>query len=83
MKQRLLLSLLSILAIVYFALPRLPMEGGTAAVAFTWIWLGFAFVAFGGNLAGLLYGQKKDREEGRRKKVEKIRTRTYGRGTGV
>lgn len=58
MKQRLLLSLLLAMALVYFALPQLPLGvdglGGIFAIA----WLVFALMVIGGNLYGLLYMKK-------------------------
>lgn len=59
LKQRMLLSLLSILALVYLALPILPMNKGNAAILFTFVWLGFCVIAFGGNLSGILFRIKR------------------------
>ena len=57
MKQRLFLSVLCILFLMYDAMPRfqidLTMEG-----AFFSLWLLFAMMALGGNLAGLFFGKR-------------------------
>ncbi|MCA0986340.1 hypothetical protein [Guptibacillus algicola] len=56
MKQRLFLSVLCILFLVYDAVPRfqfdLTMEG-----AFFGLWLVFALMALGGNFVGLYFGR--------------------------
>lgn len=83
MKQRLILSLLSILALVYFALPRLPFHGGLTAHLFMCVWIGFCVIAFGGNLSGLLYGRRRSRQKHMAKKQRKTRERHYGRGTSI
>ncbi|HET7578371.1 MAG TPA: hypothetical protein VFK33_03745 [Bacillales bacterium] len=83
MKQRLLLSLLAIAALGYFALPRLPVHGDPADVLFSWVWIGFCVVAFGGNLAGLLYRPVNARKTQDRKKPKVSRVRPYKRGTGA
>ncbi|WP_216828925.1 hypothetical protein [Alkalihalobacterium elongatum] len=61
MKQRLLLCLLLALALIYFAVPRIPLGdpglGGLFAIA----WLTFALIVVGGNLVGLLYNKKKQK----------------------
>ncbi|WP_270179571.1 hypothetical protein [Alkalihalobacillus sp. CinArs1] len=57
MKQRLFLSVLCILFLVYDAVPRfqfdLTLEG-----AFFGLWLVFALMALGGNFVGLYFGRK-------------------------
>ena len=58
MKQRLFLSVLSIVALVYFALPRLPIHKEGVALAFAVVWLGFCVMAFGGNMSVLLYNTR-------------------------
>ncbi|HET7657704.1 MAG TPA: hypothetical protein VFK37_05390 [Bacillales bacterium] len=82
MKERLFLSLLSIVALVYFSLPRLPLHNGNEATAFTIVWLGFCVLAFGGNLSGLLYRTNKSNA---RSKVEprKSTERERKRGTSI
>ncbi|WP_377888182.1 hypothetical protein [Alkalihalobacillus sp. R86527] len=56
MKQRLFLSVLCILFLVYDAVPRfqfdLTLEG-----AFFGMWLVFALMALGGNFVGLYFGR--------------------------
>ncbi|WP_349408135.1 hypothetical protein [Pseudalkalibacillus sp. SCS-8] len=55
MKNRLILSLLAALALVYFAIPYLPeMEPGLSGW-FSAIWLIFAVVVIGGNLSALMF----------------------------
>ena len=83
MKQRLVLSLLSILALVYFAFPQLQMQGKGESVLFTWVWLGFCLIAFGGNLAGLLYRPANNREKQRERKMAKSQRREYRRSTSI
>ncbi|WP_209122089.1 hypothetical protein [Alkalihalobacillus sp. BA299] len=63
MKQRLLLCLLLALAVVYFAVPRIPLGDPGLAGVFAIAWLLFALIVVGGNLVGLLYSK------GRRKTV--------------
>lgn len=79
MKQRLLLSLLAIAALGYFGLPRLPIHGDSTAVLFTWVWIGFCVMAFGGNLAGMLYRPEKSRKNQMRNKPKIPRARHYKR----
>ncbi len=55
LKNRLLLSLLAGLALVYFAVPYLPeMEPGLSGW-FSAIWLIFAVLVIGGNLSALMF----------------------------
>lgn len=62
MKQRLFLSVLCILFLVYDAVPRfqfdLTMEG-----AFFSLWLVFALMALGGNFVGLYFGRGEKRSK--------------------
>ncbi|HEU5138632.1 MAG TPA: hypothetical protein VFT51_01570 [Bacillales bacterium] len=82
-KQRLILSLLSIAALAYFALPRLELHGSSLGAWFSWIWLGFCLIALGGNLASLLYEPKtKNRKQGR-KETKPLLGRRRERGTGI
>lgn len=83
MKQRILLSLLSCLALVYVSLPRLPWVGGAKAELFAWIWLGLALVAFGGNVSALLYNRKKEAKSANQKRAVQHKQRIYGRGRGI
>lgn len=55
MKNRLILSLLAALALVYFSVPYLPeMEPGLGGW-FSAVWLMFAVFVIGGNLSALMY----------------------------
>lgn len=83
MKQRLLLSILSILALATFALPRLPLNGGATAELFAWIWLAFCLVAFGGNVSAFLYGRRREPGSAEQKYEEETKHRRHGRGTGI
>ncbi|MDE5412315.1 hypothetical protein [Alkalihalobacterium chitinilyticum] len=77
MKQRLLLCLLLAFALIYFAVPRIPLGdpglGGIFAIA----WLLFALIVVGGNLVGLLYGKERRKApvltEDTRKEGNKLR----------
>ena len=78
MKQRLLLCLLLALALMYFALPNLPIFGGGIDRIFAYSWLLFCLFVIGGNLSGLLYSIKradiyKKSIGAKRAKQEKIR----------
>ncbi len=55
MKNRLILSLLAALALVYFAVPYLPEIGTGSGGWFSAIWLFFALLVIGGNFSALLY----------------------------
>lgn len=83
MKQRFFLSLLCICALVYFALPRLPFHEGFKADLFSDVWLGFCIIAFGGNLAGLLYNRDKSNRNRPGRKPKSARQRHYRRGTSI
>lgn len=58
MTQRLLLCTLVSLALIYVAVPRLPIGADGLAGVFSLMWLCFALIVFGGNLTGLLYSKK-------------------------
>ncbi|WP_408007186.1 hypothetical protein ACJROX_21195 [Pseudalkalibacillus sp. A8] len=55
MKNRLILSLLGALALVYFAVPYLPEIGTGLGGWFSAIWLFFALLVIGGNFSVLLF----------------------------
>ncbi|WP_261133252.1 hypothetical protein [Bacillus sp. Marseille-Q3570] len=55
MKNRLILSLLSALALVYFAVPYLPEIGTGLGGWFSGVWLFFALLVIGGNFSVLLF----------------------------
>ena len=57
MKQRLFLSVLCILFLMYDAVPRFQIDL-TLEGAFFSLWLLFAVMALGGNLAGLFFGKR-------------------------
>ncbi|WP_257346579.1 hypothetical protein [Pseudalkalibacillus decolorationis] len=57
MKNRILLSLLLALALVYFAVPYLPEMGTGLNSMFSFLWLAFAFLVIGGNFSTLLFGK--------------------------
>ncbi|MGA9287519.1 MAG: hypothetical protein WBV93_04130 [Anaerobacillus sp.] len=57
MKQRLFLSVLCILFLMYDAIPRFQIDL-TLEGAFFSLWLLFAIMALGGNLAGLFFGKR-------------------------
>ncbi|WP_078430134.1 hypothetical protein [Alkalihalobacterium alkalinitrilicum] len=55
MKQRLFLCVLLACALIYFAVPRIPLgEPGLGGI-FALSWLLFALIVVGGNLVGILY----------------------------
>ncbi|TLS39124.1 hypothetical protein [Pseudalkalibacillus caeni] len=57
MKQRLFLSVLGILFLMYDAMPRFEFSFDLEG-AFFGLWVLFALIALGGNLAGLVYSSK-------------------------
>jgi hypothetical protein len=63
MKHRILLSLLLTFALIYFALPLLSTSGNSLSSWFSVLWLSFAFIALGGNLAHLLYSPAKNKHK--------------------
>lgn len=77
MKQRWLLSILSSMALLYYALPRLPLEGSGLPYYFSLLWLAFALLAIGGNLAAVLYAESKQKSVLDLTKDEHERERSY------
>lgn len=59
MRQRLFISILVALALIYLAIPRLPIGENGLAHVFSLSWLLFALVVIGGNLVGLLYSKNR------------------------
>ncbi len=76
MKQRWFLSILSALALLYYALPRLPFEKGLPQY-FSLLWITFALIAIGGNLAAFLFAEKKQETVLDLSKKEEERQRSY------
>lgn len=81
MKQRRwLLSLLAALALLYYGLPRLSLTEGLPGT-FALLWLAFAFVVIGGNLAALLYDteRRKQKTTLANPKTIRMKSRQYAR----
>lgn len=77
MKQRWLLSIFSVLALLYYALPRLPFNASGMPQYFSLLWLMFALLAIGGNLAAFLYAESKQISVLDLTKEEHERERSY------
>ncbi len=79
LKNRLLLSLLCIAALLYVAVPRLPMTEDGLAGWFAIAWLVLALMAIGGNMAAIMYLPKRKRIINKVKlaEVKKVRLRQY------
>ncbi|RFU65992.1 hypothetical protein [Peribacillus glennii] len=67
MRQRLLLCLLLIGVMLYYAVPRLSPAADGAEGLFAASWLVLAMFAAAGNLTGMLYAPKKRKKAGIRK----------------
>lgn len=79
MKNRILLSLLCIGALLYVAVPRLPMgEDGLAGWS-ALAWLVVCLMAVGGNIAALMYLPKRKRITSKVKfeQEKRVRLRQY------
>ncbi|WP_078379417.1 hypothetical protein [Sutcliffiella halmapala] len=61
MKNRILLCLLCIGALLYIAVPRLPMFEDGLAGWFALVWLVLCLMAVGGNIAAIMYLPKRKR----------------------
>lgn len=61
MKNRLLLSLLCLAALLYIAVPRIPMGAEGLPGMFALAWLLFALIAIGGNISALMFQPKRKR----------------------
>ncbi|WP_017726589.1 hypothetical protein [Halalkalibacterium ligniniphilum] len=82
MRQRYTVSLLAAIALLFFAIPRLPLHEEGLGFVFAFMWLAFAFFVISGNLLGLLY--KSENTKGKtvpliRLKKTKRRMRHYVR----
>ncbi|MFE7063905.1 hypothetical protein ACFVAD_17385 [Sutcliffiella sp. NPDC057660] len=79
MKNRILLSLLCIGALLYVAVPRLPMGEDGLAGWFALAWLVVCLMAVGGNIAALMYLPKRKRITSKVKfeQEKRVRLRQY------
>ncbi|MGD6833348.1 hypothetical protein ACQCT5_14345 [Sutcliffiella halmapala] len=79
MKNRILLSLLCIGALLYVAVPRLPMGEDGLAGWFALAWLVVCLMAIGGNIAALMYLPKRKRIVSKVKieQEKRVRLRQY------
>ena len=79
LKNRLLLSLLCIGAMLYVAVPRLPVTEDGLAGWFGMAWLVLALMAVGGNIAAIMYLPKRKRMVRKAKlaEIKKGRLRQY------
>ncbi|MDQ0157286.1 hypothetical protein [Robertmurraya andreesenii] len=64
-KNRYLLCLLGCGAMLYYALPRLPVLEGSMASVFAISWLVLCLFVIAGNLSALLYAPKKSKAKPR------------------
>ncbi|MBN8208596.1 hypothetical protein JI666_07555 [Bacillus sp. NTK071] len=78
MKQRFFLSVLCILFLMYDAIPRFQVDF-TLEGAFFSLWLVFAIMALGGNLAGLFFGKAEVRSMPEEDSVTELRKKQYSR----
>ncbi|WP_139365084.1 hypothetical protein [Litchfieldia alkalitelluris] len=63
MKNRLILCLLICGVLLYYGIPNLSIEAGGLQGIFSISWLALAFIVVGGNLVGLLYSPKKQKQQ--------------------
>jgi hypothetical protein len=79
MKNRLLLSLLCIGAMLYVGVPRIPMFEDGLAGWFAITWLVLALMAVGGNIAAIMFLPKRKRMINKVKlaEVKRVRLRQY------
>ena len=77
-KQRLFLSVLCILFLMYDAIPRFQIDL-TLEGAFFSLWLVFAIMALGGNLAGLFFDRTKVQSMPKEDSVTELRKKQYSR----
>ncbi|WP_417899338.1 hypothetical protein ABN702_02980 [Bacillus haimaensis] len=79
MKNRILLCLLCIGALLYVAVPRLPMGEDGLAGWFALAWLVVCLMAVGGNIAALMYLPKRKRIVSKVKieQEKRVRLRQY------
>ncbi|MDQ0481304.1 hypothetical protein [Guptibacillus hwajinpoensis] len=78
MKQRLFLSVLCILFLMYDAIPRFQIDL-TLEGAFFSLWLVFAIMALGGNLAGLFFDRTRVQSMSEEDSVTELRKKQYSR----
>lgn len=76
-KQRWLLSIFFVLALLYYAIPRLPLDAVGLPKYFSVLWILFALMAIGGNLAAIMYAESKQKTVIDFTKEERERTRSY------
>ncbi|PLT32293.1 hypothetical protein [Bacillus sp. V5-8f] len=76
MKQRLLLCLLLIGVMLYYAVPRISPTAEGMEGLFASSWLLLTMFAAAGNLTGMLYAPKK-RKKGVQRKEEQVRQRIH------
>ncbi|WLD92363.1 hypothetical protein [Alkalihalobacillus sp. AL-G] len=81
MKNRILLSLLLAIALVYFAVPFLPEMGTGISAWFSLLWLAFAMLVIGGNFSTLLFKRINENKEQalsrKRVSIKRRRVRQY------
>jgi hypothetical protein len=70
LKQRLLLCLLLIGVMLYYAVPRLALAEPGLKSVFSISWLVFAMFAAAGNLTGMLYAPNKRKSKTTRNKKQ-------------
>ncbi len=75
MRNRVILCLLSCGVLMYYAVPRISIHFSGLDGIFGFAWLILALLVIGGNLSGLLYSVKKQREKvhGHQLRTEKAR----------
>lgn len=54
LKNRLLISFIVALAVLWIAIPRLPVHGTSLEFGFSLLWIAFALLVIGANLYALL-----------------------------
>lgn len=77
MKQRYIVSILCTLMMLYYAIPRLHFNATGLPKYFSVIWLLFALIVIGGNLAELLFSERKQKVVVDLTKTEQKRMRSY------
>ncbi|WP_339147243.1 MULTISPECIES: hypothetical protein [unclassified Sutcliffiella] len=79
LKNRLLLALLCIAALLYVAVPRLPVTEDGLAGWFAIAWIVLALMAVGGNMAAIMYLPKRKRmvQKAKLAQVKRVRLRQY------
>ncbi|WP_347549309.1 hypothetical protein ABFG93_17545 [Pseudalkalibacillus hwajinpoensis] len=77
-RQRLFLSVLCILFLMYDAMPMFQIDL-TLEGAFFSLWLVFAIMALGGNLAGLFFGSREEKAQSIEHSSKELRKKQYSR----